>query len=92
MTDEEFITQAIIDRMDMVFRRAIPEPTEEEKAARLEKEEQFQHILDSLPEEDRALLKEMQSEEFRLSARDNEFFYREGIKDGFSLYRFVAGG
>lgn len=92
MTDEEFITQAIIDRMDMVFQRSIPEPTEEEKAARQEKEKQFQRILDSLPEEDRALLKEMQSEEFRLSARDNEFFYREGIKDGFSLYRFVAGG
>ena len=92
MTDEEFITQAIIDRMDMVFRRAIPEPTPEESVARQENEEQFQRILDSLPEEDRALLKEMQSEEFRLSARDNEFFYREGIKDGFSLYRFVAGG
>ena len=56
------------------------------------KEEQFQRILDSLPEDDRALLKEMQAEEFRLSARGNEFYYREGIKDGFSLYRFVAGG
>ena len=91
MTDEEFITQAIIDRMDMVFRRTIPEPTPEERKARQEKEESLQRILDSLPEEDRALLKEMQSEEFRLSARDNELFYREGIKDGFSLYRFVAG-
>ncbi len=92
MTDEEFITQTVIERMDLVFRRCNREPTPEEKTARQEKEEQFQRILDSLPEDDRALLKEMQAEEFRLSARGNEFYYREGIKDGFSLYRFVAGG
>ena len=90
MTDGEFLTQAIIERMDFVFQRneALPE----EKAARLETEKQFRRILDSLPEEDRELLKGMQSEAFRLSARDSEFYYREGLKDGFSLYRFVAGG
>ncbi len=92
MTDMEFLTQTIIERMDLVFRRHIGEQPPEEKAARLETEKQFRRILDSLPEEDRELLKGMQSEAFRLSARDNEFYYREGIKDGFSLYRFVAGG
>ncbi len=91
MTDEEFITQTIVERMDLVFQRGNREPAPEEKAAQQEKEDRLQRILDSLPEDDRALLKEMQAEAFRLSARDNEFFYREGIKDGFSLYRFVAG-
>ena len=92
MTDEEFITQAIIDRMDMVFRRAIPEPTEEEKAARQERDAQFRRILDSLPEDDRELLKGMQTEAFRRAARENELYYREGLKDGFTVCRFVNGG
>ena len=92
MTDGEFLTQAIIERMDFVFQRNHNEALPEEKAARLETEKQFRRILDSLPEEDRELLKGMQSEAFRLSARDSEFYYREGLKDGFSLYRFVAGG
>lgn len=92
MTDGEFLTQTIVERMDLVFRRHIADQPPEEKAARQETEKQFRRILDSLPEEDRELLKGMQSEAFRLSARDNEFYYREGLKDGFSLYRFVAGG
>jgi len=92
MTDREFLTQAIIERMDFVFQRNLKEALPEEKATRQETEKQFRRILDSLPEEDRELLKGMQSEAFRLSARDNEFYYREGLKDGFSLYRFVAGG
>ena len=92
MTDREFLTQAIIERMDFVFQRDRKESLQEEKAARLETEKQFRRILDSLPEEERELLKGMQSEAFRLSARDSEFYYREGLKDGFSLYPFVAGG
>jgi hypothetical protein len=34
----------------------------------------------------------MQTEAFRRAARENEFYYREGLKDGFSLYRFVNSG
>lgn len=92
MTDGEFLTQTIIERMDLIFRRNNKEPTGEETAERQERDAQFRRILDSLPEEERELLKGMQSEAFRLSARDSEFYYREGLKDGFSLYRFVAGG
>ena len=40
----------------------------------------------------RELLKEMQTEAFRRATRENEFYYREGLKDGFSLYRFVNSG
>ena len=32
MTDGEFLTQTIIERMDLIFRRNNKEPTEEEKA------------------------------------------------------------
>ena len=92
MTDGEFLTQTIIERMDLIFRRSNKEPSEEEKAERQEREAQFRRILDSLPEDDRELLKEMQTEAFRRAARENEFYYREGLKDGFSLYRFVNSG
>ena len=34
MTDGEFLTQTIIERMDLIFRRNNKEPAEEEKAAR----------------------------------------------------------
>ena len=43
MTDREFLTQAIIERMDFVFQRDRKESLQEEKAARLETEKQFRH-------------------------------------------------
>ena len=92
MTDGEFLTQTIIERMDLIFRRNNKEPTEEEKAERQERDAQFRRILDSLPEDDRELLKGMQTEAFRRVARENELYYREGLKDGFTVCRFVNGG
>ena len=92
MTDGEFLTQTIIERMDLIFRRNNKEPTEEEKAERQERDAQFRRILDSLPEDDRELLKEMQTEAFRRAARENELYYCEGLKDGFTVCRFVNGG
>ena len=92
MTDGEFLTQTIIERMDLIFRRSNKEPSEEEKAERQEREAQFRRILDSLPEDDRELLKGMQTEAFRRAARENELYYREGLKDGFTVCRFVNGG
>ncbi len=68
MTDGEFLTQTVIERMDLIFRRSNKEPSEEEKAERQERESQFRRILDSLPEDDRELLKEMQTEAFRRAA------------------------
>lgn len=65
MTDGEFLTQTIIERMDLIFRRNNKEPTGEEKARRQEQNAQFRRILDSLPEDDRELLKGMQTEAFR---------------------------
>ena len=81
MTDGEFLTQTIIERMDLIFRRNNKEPTEEEKAERQERDAQFRRILDSLPED-----------AFRRAARENELYYREGLKDGFTVCRFVNGG
>ena len=92
MTDGEFLTQTIIERMDLIFRRNNKEPSEEEKAERQERDAQFRRILDSLPEDDRELLKGMQTEAFRRAALENVFYYREGLKDGFTVCRFVNGG
>ena len=63
-----------------------------EKAERQERDAQFRRILDSLPEDDREVLKEMQTEAFRRAARENELYYREGLKDGFTVCLFVNGG
>ena len=41
MTDGEFLTQTIIERMDLIFRRNNKEPTEEEKAEDIRKSTEY---------------------------------------------------
>ena len=76
MTDGEFLTQTIIERMDLIFRRNNKEPTEEEKAERQERDAQFRRILDSLPEDDREVLKEMQTEAITTNWKDPDIMNR----------------
>jgi len=45
MTDGEFLTQTIIERMDLIFRRSNKESSEEEKPADLDEQETDTEII-----------------------------------------------
>ncbi len=49
----------------------------------------FEQIINSLPEDLKTLLYELDSKNSELSGMDNNFFYKHGFKDAFKMAKFL---
>ena len=87
MTDKEFFDTFVNERMQMHNSSGHPHLTEDEIAAALQQEAEYNHALESLPPHlATAIAKFHESVSDKLT-KEGVFFYLKGVKDGLLLYR-----
>lgn len=85
MTDKEFWDTFIIERMQMHMTKAHPRLTEDELAAALQLEAEYNHALEKLPPEDAAAIKKFHETVTNKLSEEGIFYYLKGVKDGLLL-------
>ena len=87
MTDKEFLDTFIVERMQLHYSSEHPSLTGDELAAALQLEAEYNHILETLPPEAAATLKNFHESVTNKLSEEEIFYYLKGIKDGLLLYR-----
>lgn len=87
MTDKEFWDTFIIERMQMHYSSEHPPLTDDELAAALQLEAEYNHALEKLPPEDAAAIKKFHETVTNQLSEEGIFYYLKGVKDGLLLYR-----
>ena len=90
MTDQEFLDTFITERMRMHYSSEHPSPTDDEVAAELQLEDEYNHALETLPLEAAAAIKNYHKNITDKLTEEGVFFYLKGIKDGLRLYRALV--
>lgn len=89
MTDQKFLDTFIIKRMKMHYSSGHPSQAENEVAAELQLEDEYNHALETLPPEAATAIKNYHKNITDKLTEETVFFYCKGIKDGLLLYRML---
>ncbi len=87
MTDKEFFDTFITERMQMHMTNAYPHLTEDELAAALQLEADYDHALETLPPKLASAIKTFHENIVDKLTKETVFYYQKGLKDGLLLYR-----
>ncbi len=86
MTDKEFLDTFITERMQMHYSSG-HSLTDDEIAAALQQEAEYNHALETLPPEAAASIKEFHESVANQLSEEGVFYYLKGVKDGLLLYK-----
>lgn len=86
-TDQEFIDTFITERMQMHYSSGYPILTEDELAAALQLEADYNHALETLAPKLADAIKAFHENIVDKLTKETVFYYQKGLKDGLLLYK-----
>ena len=85
MTDQEFLDTFVTERMQMHFSSGHPHLTDDEIAAALQLEAEYNQALESLPPKIASAIKNFHENVTDKLTKESVFYYLKGVKDGLRL-------